>query len=106
MLRTSTTHESSILQGQNVVLDVVLEDGNVGEVAVACQGSFSFPLLCGVRPCGWTVSGGGFDRGPSVLILELNGAQRTGLSIDCALLLERYRGVSACRSRHGSRSTS
>ena len=31
--------------------------------------------LFGVRPCGWTASGHGFDRARCVLILELYGAQ-------------------------------
>jgi len=29
----------------------------------------------GVRPCGWTGSGGGFDRGAGVAVLELDGAE-------------------------------
>jgi transposase InsO family protein len=33
------------------------------------------PTKFGVRPCWWTVSGGGFDRLPGVAILVLRGAR-------------------------------
>ena len=32
-------------------------------------------LHLGVRPCRWTGSGGGFDRGAGVAVLELDGAE-------------------------------
>jgi hypothetical protein len=31
--------------------------------------------ICGVRPCRWTGSGGVFDRGAGVAVLELGGAE-------------------------------
>ena len=40
-----------------------------------CQTTSGTDPLAEVRPSGWTVSGGGFDRLLGVLILELYGAQ-------------------------------
>src|SRR5215471_15447917 len=42
----------------------------------------------GVRPLGWTVSCGGFDRLPGVVILVLRGAQITQRGVESAVVVD------------------
>jgi Putative zinc binding domain len=54
---------------------VQVEDAVPAEAIFNDYAYFSSYSASGVRPCGWTVSSGCFDRLPGVLVLELGGAE-------------------------------